>query len=168
MIPTAADLETFGRKLAAAQGHQGDDVDFIAYGSAAQQALRRRGGVVPPLHVFVFQSSAPFGQGDDHPCVACGSSIAPPAAAPVGDAAPPPPAAGPPAVSEPFWTTSGVQSAAGARSSKSLEPVAPWLELSDGSRGVRVARQAPGRDDDRRARPIRRRIATPGGTSGSS
>src|ERR1700694_695951 len=82
MIPTAADLETFGRKLAAAQGHQGDNVDFIAYGSAAQQAWRRPGGVVPTPHAFVFQSSAPFGPRgvNDHLCVVCGSSIAPPPA----------------------------------------------------------------------------------------
>lgn len=108
---TLADLETFGRRLAAAQGYAGDDVDFIAYGSAAHQALRKRGGAVPEPGEFrskASQREAPSGL-QPALCPSCGASMSAPQAWAVTPPHPPmPPLLAHPPVVEPIWSSAGV------------------------------------------------------------
>jgi hypothetical protein len=110
-MPTLTDLETFGRRLAAAQGYAGDDVDFIAYGSAAHRALRKRGGAVPEPGEFRSNApgrAAPFGLRLG-PCPTCGAPISAPEAGAIAPArAPmPPPLTNPSVVVEPIWVAAG-------------------------------------------------------------
>jgi hypothetical protein len=114
-MPTLADLETFGRRLAAAQGYAGDDVDFIAYGSAAHQALRKRGGAVPEPREFRSNTpgrAVPLGV-RPAPCPTCGASISAPEAWAIAPAHPPtpPPLTNPSVFVEPIWSAVGIGTA---------------------------------------------------------